>query len=149
MLKGQKYSQARLHSFRHMAEYVAQIRAGLVTPERKEVLKQRLASVKETARSMHADAYAAIQKMDGEQMHDPNVVWDNALEAMKYIKPHYAEYTWENLHVIRHFEAYMEEITKGDITTDRRVYLKECFGKVMKMATHAYYDAERLLLKLE
>lgn len=146
-MERQKYTHERLHALNYMCAYKATIEADVASDQKKQEIIQRLGTVRETAYDMFCDAYCIIQKMDGEQPHDPNVVWNEALKAMRYVNPHYAEYTREALHCMRHFEEHLAEIEAG-VTTERRIYLKDSFGKVMKMSVHAFYDAERLLIKL-
>ncbi len=146
-MKRQKYTHERLHALNYMNAYRATIEADVASDERKKELIQRLVTVRETAYNMFCDAYRIIQKMDGEQTHDLDVVWNDSLRAMRYAEPHYTEYTREALHCMRHFEEHLAEIEAG-VTLERKIYLKESFGKVKKMSVHAYYDAERLLVKL-
>ena len=147
---GQKYTIEALHPIRHMDKYVDEIMAGAVSPYRTKALKERFAKVKELAKEMYKDAYTLIMKIDEEIMQDPEFLWKHDLESVRIFSiggnHSFGDYSNENLHPIRHFEKYVEEIEKG---TKRPEILKEKLGVVMRLSVRLYFDAERLIRLLD
>ena len=149
----EKYTVEELHPIRHMEDYKAEIAAGQVSPYRTNQLKNRFAKVKKIAESMYKDAYFLIMKIDNEMMQDAVFLWKHDLESVKMfsidLKCSYGEYSDENLHPIRHFEAYVEEIETKNLSAERTIQLKERLGLVLRLAVHLYFDAECLIRQLD
>lgn len=149
---GQKYSCKALHPIRHMEDYIVEIMLG-VSSKRKEILKQRFKGVQALAYQMYRDAYTLIIKLDDEMMQCPEFLWKHDLETVKIFawdsKFSFGSYSVENLHPIRHFESYVEEINSQELTNARIEELKSRLAIVLRLAVRLYYDAERLLRVLD
>ena len=147
-----KYSKELLHPVLNMGKYFEEVEAGSVSAYRTKVLKERFANVKKIAFSMYRDAYELIQKIDGESMQDPEFLWKHDLQSIKIFcesEDSYGDYSKKNLHPIRHFEEYLEEVNAGNITPERLKTLKKRLAVVLRLAVRLYYDAERLIRKLD
>lgn len=148
---GHKYDKETLHPIRNMGVYIAEIEAGSVSPFRTDQLKRRFSKVKKIAFKMYKDSYFLIQKLDGEDMQSPEMLWKRDLEnlKLKFSDADYGVYSKQELHPIRHFENYLSDIAMGDISEERRIELKDRLSRVLRLSVRLYFDAERLLLKLD
>lgn len=149
---GHKYTVEALHPVRHMEEYIAEIKAGDVSPYRQKQLKERFANVKKLAYDMYKDAYTFIMQLDGEMMQSPKELWKHDLQISKSFSlgfdNAYGNYSDENLHPIRHLDTYIQEMESGP-STERVKELKSRFGTVLMLSVNLYYDAERLICLLD
>ncbi len=150
---GQEHNNSRrdkvAHCVRHMGKYIQEVTSGSVTPEREIELKEHFAEAKELAKQTYVTAFKLNCMLDGEQCDDTaaKVAWDNAIRSSNTSE--YGDYSGDALHTFQHFDDYIEEVERGDVSDERKTELKERFSTLMKQAVRLYFDEGRLILILD
>lgn len=141
------------HCIREMDNHMKQAEDGNLKLDRAQYLKSQFGEVKEIAYYMYRNSYLLIQQLDGEQAQDPKLLWDYQLKLQKLSvgKGSYGNYSRENLHEVRHFQERIEKINAGvdKLSKEEIKTIKEKLAAALKLAVELYYDAERMILKLD
>jgi len=147
---GQKYSNEVLHPIRYMQEHMAEVERGDLCLERAEYLKKQFAKVNALAYEIYKDTYILLIKLDREMMQSPEQLWKHELQSRLFYTANKLEkYSRENLHPIRHFEEYTEEIENEDLTEERIIELKKRLAMVRTLAIDLFFEAKRLITLLD
>lgn len=141
------------HCIREMGSHMNEAEDGNLKPDRARYLKSQFGEVKKVAYYIYSNAYLLIQLLDGEQAQDPKLLWDYQLKLQRLSvgKGSYGEYSYENLHEVRHFYERIEKINAGvvKLSKEEKETIKEKLAAALKLAVELYFDAERMILKLD
>jgi len=144
-----KYSKKVLHPIRHMGDYYQEVEAGKVSAYRSRVLMDRFSSVKKLTFQIYEDTYNMIVILDGEQPADVQFLWKRDLLLMQNCPVRGRDYSKKVLHPVRHISEYMKEIRNPETSSKRLLEIKKRCSKLLSLSVLMYYDAERLIKKID
>ena len=143
-----EYTSKALYPLRHMGRYIEEVVESpqTLTLEREAELKDRMPLVKELACQMYREAHTLIVKLDGEQCSDAESMWSHDLKMVQWRRTKkFWDYSDENIHPLRHFEEYVEQIEKGNLDPARVEELKNRLSIILSLTVHSYDDADRIM----